>query len=273
VPRRDPRTHPRVRGFDAAADRYERSRPDYPAAAVRHLGRVLDLHRGRTVVEVGAGTGKFTRAMAPWGAARVAVEPTAGMRRVFAEAVPGVAVVDGAAEALPLPDGFADAVVCAQAFHWFRAAPSLREFARVLRPGGGLGLVWNVRDESADWSRRITAILDRYRGDTPSTRDRKWRPAFADPASPFGPLAFAEFRHAHRAPPSVFVDRFLSVSMVAVLPVAEQRRVADAIRSILASDPATRGRATIAMPYRTWVYWAFRRRAAPELRRRGRRTR
>jgi SAM-dependent methyltransferase len=259
VPRRDPRTHPRVHGFETAAPIYERARPNYPAPAIRFLGRTLHLGPGTTVVEIGSGTGKFTRALAPLGAARVAIEPTAGMRAVFRRAVPDVPVVDGTAEAIPLPDGFADAVVCAQAFHWFRPRPALREIARVLRPGGGLGLVWNVRNESAGWSRELTRLMRPYGWRSPAHRDRRWQPTFRDPSSPFGPLHRKDFPHAQRGPPPQFVERVLSVSAVAVQPAAERRRIAARVRALLRKHPETRGRSVLEMPYTTEVYWAFRR--------------
>ena len=257
------RTHRAVRGFDRAADAYERGRPDYPVAAVRHLARVLRLGPGRTVVELGSGTGKFTRALAATGAARVAIEPAAGMRRVFAARVPDVPTLDGTAEAIPLPDAFADAVVAAQSFHWFRPRPTLREVARVLRPGGGLGLVWNLRDESVGWSHRLTQLLDRYGWWIPRARNRRWKPAFERPDCPFGPLGSRVFPHVQRAPRATFIDRILSVSVIAVLPPAEQRRVAAEVAAILDTDPATRGRTVLSMPYRTEVYWAYRRPVRP----------
>ncbi len=258
------RIHPVVRGFDRAAVTYERGRPDYPTAAVLHLGRRLHLRRGTTVVELGSGTGKFTRALAPLGAARVAVEPVSGMRRVFARTVPDVPVLAGAAERIPLPDGFADAVVVAQAFHWFRPRPALREIARVLRPGGGLGLVWNLRDESVGWSRRLTELLERYRYSEriPRSRDRRWRAGFDDARSRFGPIRARTFGYIQRAPREAFVARVLSVSVIAVLPAAERYQVAREVRAILDRDPTTRGRPVLEMPYRTEVYWTFRN-AAP----------
>jgi SAM-dependent methyltransferase len=254
-----PRTHPDVRGFDRAAATYERARPDYPPAAVRHLGRVLRLGPGRIVVDLGSGTGKFTRALAPLGAARLAVEPTPGMRRVFLRAVPDVPVLDGTAEAIPLPDGFADAVVCAQSFHWFRPRRALREIARVLRPGGGLALLWNTRDELLPWSHRISRIVARYRWRSPKSRSRRWRPAFRGPGSPFGPLHEARFAHVQRGTVRTFVDRTLSVSVIANLPTAERRAVAAEVRAVLRSDPSVRGRRRIALPYSTEVYWSYRR--------------
>jgi len=251
------RTHPVVRGFDRLAEAYERGRPGYPPAAIRHLGRVLHLGPGRTVVDVGSGTGKFTRALAPLGAARVAVEPTRGMREVFRRVVPGVPVVDGTAEEMPLPDGFADAVVCAQAFHWFRIPATVHEFARVLRPGGGVGLVWNTRDDRVAWSRRISEISDRYhRKERAREHWPRWKSAFGDPQLPFGPLHRRTFPTAQVAPVATFVDRVLSISSVAVQDAAERRRVAEEVREILRQDPLTRGRRVLRMPMETEVYWA-----------------
>ena len=259
------RTHPAVRGFGRAADAYERGRPDYPPAAVRHLGRELGIGPRRTVVDLGSGTGKFTRALAPLGAARIAIEPTAGMRRVFERAVRDVPILDGTAEAMPLPDAFADAVVSAQAFHWFRAGPALREIRRVLRPGGGLGLVWNTRDDSVRWSRRLSEILEAHRGTVPVWRERTSRgyritvlgPAFAKKSVGFTRLRHRSFRHSQEGTPDLFVDRALSVSMIAVLPPARRRAVAREVRELLATDPDTRGRKRIRLPYRTDVFWAF----------------
>lgn len=252
------RTAPVVRGFDRLADAYERGRPGYPAAAIRHLGRVLHLGPSTTVVDLGSGTGKFTRALAPLGAARVAVEPTRGMRAVFQRVVPEVPVLDGTAEEIPLPDRFADAIVCAQAFHWFRVRPTLLEFARVLRPGGGIGLVWNTRDDTVAWSRRITEITNRYhRKERARARWRPWKEGFEDPGLPFGPLHRREFPNVQVAPVATFVDRVLSVSSVAVQNAAERRRVAREVRALLRTDPLTRGRRVVRLPMTTEVYWAY----------------
>jgi SAM-dependent methyltransferase len=256
--RRPTGLHPAVRGFDRRARSYERGRPEYPAAAMRFLGRTLGLGPGRLVVELGSGTGKFTRGVLSLGAAVVAVEPAAGMRAVFAQRLPGTLVLEGQAEAIPLPDRCADAVLVAQAFHWFRAPEALGEIARVLRPGGSLGLLWNVRDESVPWVRRMSRLVDRYRGTAPRSGDARWRRALERSAA-FGPLHSRRFRHRQRARPRTIVERVWSISVIAVLSPAEQRRVAHEMRAILAADPATRGREIVTLPYRTELYWCRRR--------------
>jgi SAM-dependent methyltransferase len=258
--RRPPRTHAAVRGFDRAAGVYERARPDYPATAVRFLGHVLGLGPGTTVVELGSGTGKFTRAIASWHAARIAIEPTPGMREVFRRTVPDVALLDGTAEEIPLPDGCADAVVSAQAFHWFRPRPTLKELRRVLRPRGGVGLVWNTRSDDG-WSGRLTALLHRHgyasRGRTEG--DAPWERAFNAAGSGFTRVRCRTFPHDQRGPPSLFVERALSVSYIANLPPSGRRDVARAVRRLLATDPETRGRRRIRLPMKTEVYWSRRR--------------
>ena len=142
----------RAGSFGPTADVYDRSRPTYPVDAVRWLLppdalRVLDL---------GAGTGKLTQVLLDLGLDVVAVEPSEQMRAY----VPARAeVLAGGAEQIPLPDASVDAVLVGQAFHWFDQAPALREMARVLRPGGTVGLLWNLRDESVEWVRQVWELL------------------------------------------------------------------------------------------------------------------
>jgi SAM-dependent methyltransferase len=209
------------------------------------------------VVDLGSGTGKLTRSLARTGAARVAVEPQPGMREVFEEVVPEVPVLSGTAEAIPLPDRFSDAVVAGQAFHWFDARRALPEIARILRPRGTLGLVWNIRDESPSWCRQITRIIDSIKAADriPRTRDRGWKAAFDREGCPFEPLRSRSFSHVHRAARDVVMDRFLSVSVIAVQPPEERRQIARRLREVLDTDPTTRGHDVLTVPYRTDVYW------------------
>jgi SAM-dependent methyltransferase len=246
-----------ARGFARAPEDYERGRPTYPPEALALLARVLGLGPGRTLLDLAAGTGKLTRALAPTGARLVAVEPVAAMRAKLAESLPEARVLAGTAEGLPLADGSVDAVAVAQAFHWFDGDQALAEIHRVLRPGGRLGLVWNLRDEAVPWVAALTAIIEPHRGATPGYRAGSWRPAFERTAL-FTPLEQAQFGLEHELTPDGVVARVASVSFVAALPDAVRDEVLERVRELLAGDPDTRGRATVVLPYRTDVYWCQR---------------
>jgi ubiquinone/menaquinone biosynthesis C-methylase UbiE len=249
--------HSAARGFDRAAETYERGRPGYPEAAVAWLVQVLGIGPGSQVIDLAAGTGKLTRQLVPAGAELTAVEPVAGMRARLAEALPGLRVEAGTAEAMPLPDGTASAVVVGQGFHWFDGQRALAEIHRVLRPGGGLGLVWNVRDESVPWVGELTRIMEPHRGDAPRYLSGRWREAFATTAL-FEPLNERSFRHAQEADRAMLHDRVASVSFVASLSEDARAGVLAQVDDLLDHHPALHGRATVTMPYRTDVYWTFR---------------
>ncbi|MEX2204076.1 MAG: class I SAM-dependent methyltransferase [Actinomycetota bacterium] len=256
----DPRIHRAAAvGFEAAVERYEHGRPSYPDDAVSFLIRAVGIGPGRDVVELGAGTGKFTELIVATGARIVAVEPVAGMREALGRTCPSVEIVDGTAEQIPVPDASADVVVVAQAFHWFAGERALPEIHRVLRPGGALGLIWNIRDEASDWSERLTQIFDRLTAEgDPRYRDMRWREAF-DATDLFGPFHHQVAYHVHQVTRDEFLDRVLSVSYVASAPEAERERVVAEVDDLLENDPELRGRDRIVMPYRTDVYWCARR--------------
>jgi SAM-dependent methyltransferase len=129
-----------ARSFGSVAEVYEANRPAYADAAVDWIAERLPL---RDVLDLAAGTGKLTRQLVARGANVVAVEPDPEMRAVFARSVPGVPILDGRGESIPLPDAAVDVVTVGQAFHWFDRAAALREMERVTRPGGGFALLWN----------------------------------------------------------------------------------------------------------------------------------
>ena len=245
-------------GFGAEAAAYERARPSYPDDAVAWLTDALRITASATVADVAAGTGKLTRLLAPSAATLIAVEPVAGMREFLAATTPGALAVAGTAEALPFADSSIDAITVAQAFHWFDAPAALREFHRVLRPGGRVGLIWNARDRTVSWVDAMWTVMDRVEKRAPWRDHDEWREtAFVDRAW-FTPLTEQIFRHEQILTRDDAVDRMRSVSHVAVLPPDEQAAVLDEIRDVLARDPATAGRDTLALPYRVDAYWAER---------------
>jgi SAM-dependent methyltransferase len=245
------------RGFAPTTELYARIRPDYPDAAVDLLIRELGIARGRVVVDVGAGTGKLTAALAKTGATVIGVEPLAEMRERLAESVPQAVPFDGTAEHMALRDGSAHAITAAQAFHWFDGDRALAEFHRVLAPGGRLALVWNVRDRREPWVDAFDRLLDAVDPDRPDHQTGKWRAAF-DRTSFFGPLRLAEFPYAQTLAPREIRARAASASSIASLPEAERGRVLDRFDELAATHPDIRGRETVELPYLTKVYWTER---------------
>ena len=242
------RLHPAAEGFARTAGEYRRGRPGYPAAAIEHLARRLGLGPGVDVVDLAAGTGALTRPLLALGCELVAIEPLAEMRAELPEAV---TALDGTAEQIPLPDGSADAVTVAQAFHWFDGDAALAEIHRVLRPGGALALVWNRRVDKDPVDRAINELLAPYRGSVPSHRGGGWRAAF-ERTTFFGPLEERFFPHGHTLDADGLADRIASVSFVSTLPADEHERLIAAARELAADRPVT-------MNYRTEVHICDRR--------------
>jgi SAM-dependent methyltransferase len=238
-----------ARGFGSSAGDYERSRPDYPDDAIDALVGALSVRPGTRVVDVGAGTGKLTRLLVPTGARLVAVEPLAGMRAELAQAVAGVPVVGGTAEALPFAAHVVDAVVAAQAFHWFSGDAAVAEIHRVLRPGGALGLVWNTVDEAAGWLAHLGAILDSVAGSTPRFRTGEWRLAL-DASDRFSALEERRFSYSRRLDRQAVVDWIATTSFVTVLPREERTDVLRRVGELVADEPEP-----VTVPYETRVYW------------------
>jgi SAM-dependent methyltransferase len=245
-----------VASFTQAADAYRRARPTYPDPAIDWLADALDLRPGRSVLDVGAGTGKFTVGLVRTGASIIAVEPVAAMRAAFTTTLPGIPVVEGTAEALPFADASVDAIVAAQAFHWFDPARTLAEFHRVLRPTGRIGLIWNVRDTEVPWVAELERLLDAHAGGAPYHED--WRGVIeSDPH--VGPLTAAEFASSQTLDAEGLRDRLMSISFIAALPQAVQQEFLADVGRLIAAHPDTAGHPTIELPYRTRAYWTERR--------------
>ena len=237
-------------GFATSAEAYERARPGYPAEAVAWLGERLRIEPGRVVLDLAAGTGKLTRALQPLGARLIAVEPIDEMREQLFAALPDVDAFDGTAESIPLPDCSVDVVTCAQAFHWFRSEDALREIHRVLRPGGGLALLWNMRDLSDPLQARIHAILEPYQN---VTSEGLVAPDLIDASGLFGPVEQRTWPYEQRLSRAHLVDRIASMSYVAVLDPDARAEVLSRVLEAADGLPEP-----IAIPYVTEVFAADR---------------
>ena len=214
-------------GFGSAADVYERARPSYPQDAVDWFVERAGLGPGKTVVDVGAGTGKLTRLLVPSGAHVVAVEPIPEMRAKIED----VEALDGTAEELPLEDGVADAVTVAQALHWFDLGRALPEFHRVLKPDGVLTLFWNMRDLDDPIQRGVEDLLAPLRHYVIAQQEGTWREPLAQ--SPhFGEAEVGTFGYAQQFTPDDLCDRVTSTSFVAAMSALDREELLVRIRAL-----------------------------------------
>jgi SAM-dependent methyltransferase len=236
----------RAASFSSVAEAYERARPEYPAEAVRWLA-------GKSpgdVVDLAAGTGKLTRMLVRLGHRVTAVEPLPEMLDQLRAAVPAASAVAGSAESIPLGDASADAVVVAQAFHWFDTEQSLHEIARVLRPGGTLGLIWNVRDEEVAWVATLSELIGGEHLDSIDIGGE------IDTTGLFGALEQEEWRWRQQLDRERLRDLILSRSYCASLPEAERLPVLAAVDRLYDDAVAPEG---LFMPYGTYAFRARRR--------------
>lgn len=250
----DPSVHrAAAEGFASGAETYVRGRPDYPPEALDWLRNELGMGAGKTVVDLGAGTGKFTKVLSTTGANVIAVDPVMPMLDRLRRELPSVEAVAGNAEHIPLGSASLDAVLCAQSFHWFATPAAIAEIRRVLKPDGVFGLIWNQRDESVPWIAELGRLFERYQGDAPRMVSGAWRKVF--PAPGFGPLHETRFAHSHvGAPERVIVDRFMSVSFIAALPAAEREKVLTQVRELIARTPSLAGCSEVSVPYVTMAF-------------------
>jgi SAM-dependent methyltransferase len=223
----------RARSFGARAADYAEHRPSYPADSVRWaLGAASrPVH---DVLDLAAGTGKLTEALLPLGLTVTAVEPDDGMLAELSSRFPQVTALVGAAEEIPLAAGSVDAVVVGQAFHWFDQPTALGEIARVLRPGGGFGALWNGEDDSVEWVAGLLDVSDTRRNITPER--------FVLPTHPgFGPFEESSFPNTHRRTIESMAETFGTRSWLLVLPPDERDAMLARIRAYLAARPETAG--------------------------------
>jgi SAM-dependent methyltransferase len=222
-------------GFGRGAADYEHGRPGYAPEAIVWLVEQLALGPGARAVDLAAGTGKLTRALLPSGAHVIAVEPVAAMRAALVEGSPGAEVLEGTAEAMPLASESVDAVAVAQAFHWFHGERALSEIHRVLRPGGRLALVWNVRNLEQPLQRALEDLLEPHRGSTPSHRSTGWKDAFAS-TTLFEPHGSHRTGHLQRLDAEGLVARVASISFIAALPARDRDQVLGEVRGLAEAE-------------------------------------
>lgn len=239
--------------FGNSAHEYELGRPEWPEELIDRVAGELELGPEATVLDLGAGTGKLTRALVRRFARVIAVEPDDAMRAVCAEVVAGAEVLAGSAEVIPVADDSVDAVFTAEAFHWYASDDTVAEIVRILHPGGGLAIFWNVEFGAPEppMGDEVDRILDEAfaKGGAPGigkVRSGFWRKPLE--ASPFGRLQEAELDRVVIRTRDQWVANMLSVSSIASLPRADREELAARLRALV---PETEYR----WPIRTVTYW------------------
>jgi SAM-dependent methyltransferase len=251
--------------FTGLADVYAKYRPTYPVEAIDFILRRCGLRAGSVLVEVGCGTGISSRLFAARGLQVIGVEPNAEMRTVAeAEAAsaehPGPIYRDGRAEATGFPPHSADAVLAAQAFHWFEPEPALREFHRILRPSSWAILLWNERDQSDPFTAAYSAVI-RTAPDTATVempRSRAGGPLLH--STWFENAERAVFRNAQTLDEEGLVGRAFSASY-APRGRAQAAEFASALRAVFARYQQ---QGKVVLQYETSVYLGQRRADDPQ---------
>jgi SAM-dependent methyltransferase len=224
--------------FGAEAAAYERGRPSYPPESIDWL-----LPDGaHDVLDLGAGTGKLTTRLVERGLDVVAVDPLAEMLELLSSALPETPALLGTAEQIPLPDNSVDAVLVAQAWHWFAPEQAVAEVARVLRPGGRLGLVWNARDERLGWVKDLGRIIGH---ENAQLNDSTTLPA------PFTDLTRHHVEWTSYLTPQALIDLVASRSYCITQPAAVRTQTLEEVRELLATHPALANSTGLALPYIT----------------------
>ena len=242
--------------FGSVAQMYDASRPTYPVETVRWMlgPPVVDVvdaaaDAALDVVDVGAGTGKMSDVLLALGHRVTAVDPDPGMLDVLTKKLPAARSLLGTAEQIPIPDSSVDALTMAQSFHWVDPAVAFVEIARVLRPGGWLGVVWNERDETDDWTPQISRAWGERAEAVGASFDREV------PEHPlFGPVALHETTHTQELTTEQLLALTSSRSYVIALEPRNREQLLDEIRSLTDRHHHATGHANITIRYVARAY-------------------
>ena len=234
-----------ARSFERIGAEYDRYRPGFPPEAVE----LIAPDRVDAILDLGAGTGKFTELLTDRAERVVAVEPSEAMLGVLRAKLTTVEALLGSAESIPVADAAVDVVSVAQAFHWFDRISACAEIARVLKPGGVLGLLWNHSDPTCGWDRAAHRIAHPAVGESDGTTT-----SAADEFPGFDHLGATRLRWTERIGRADYLKRWSTVSTFLVADDDERSAMIAEIESVLDSDPETQGREAFDLPVVTDVF-------------------
>lgn len=247
--------HPAAQqGFSLAAELYQRVRPNYPQEIVNWLHEDLHIQNDSIVMDLGAGTGKFLEYLKQASSKIIAVEPIAEMLEQLKMVHPDVQTQQASSLDIPFETKSFDAIVCAQAFHWFADAKSLNEIHRVLKKQGQLGLVWNQRDETVDWVKALADYIAEYEGDTPRFHSQEWQKVFQDQSLFHFESKKVFVQHQSGSVEEVVSQRLLSTSFIAAMPPQQQNALKQKFEQIVYDMTQKSPHDQIDFPYVTYAY-------------------
>lgn len=227
---------------------YDSARPSYPIEAIEYFVSTMGINRTMHVLDLGAGTGIFSRQMLPFVAKLTAVEPSESMREALRSSDAEVEILEGSDVSIPLAGGSVDAVFVAQAFHWFDASRALKEIHRVLTPSGWLGLIWNERDESVEWVAALSRAMQ-WDKKQPYKVGTDFTGVVA--AGPFTDVERVEFKHSQILTREGVYERVQTTSYISIME--------DRARDLLMKDVAEvveKLPEPLVLPYVTHAYSA-----------------
>jgi SAM-dependent methyltransferase len=244
-------TTPRRLTFGAHAEEYDLARPEWPV----EVARWFVPEDATLVVELGAGTGKLTRAVSELGVRVLAVEPDVRMRAVLQR--DGFDGVEGSAEEIPGGDAEADAIVGGSCIHWFDLERALPEIHRVIRPGGRFGFGWNGRDARHPTIARMNDAIYAAAPSRTRWRDRDWA-SEVTAAGLFEDVEQTVFEHVHELPREALDAHLWSYATIASLPDGERERLFATVAEILDSDPDVSDGERLRLPFAVPAFRATR---------------
>lgn len=247
--------HPAAqKGFSSAAELYQQVRPGYPAEIVSWLQHQLQLGANSQVIDLGSGTGKFLPYLQQISSHIIAIEPVQEMLAQLQHAFPEIQTLQASSEQLPVAAHSVDAVICAQAFHWFANAETLQQIHQVLKPSGHLALIWNQRDINVDWVKALADLIEPFEGNTPRYHSGKWKNVFEQ--QPLFQLENVQtFQQQHVGTvENVVSKRLLSTSFIAALPEQEQQQLKTLFEQMVFSYTGKYPQDEITFPYITYAY-------------------
>lgn len=258
------------KGFGVGTNElYDRARPSFPPATIAYIRNSVRGSAPLNVVEIGSGTGIFTRALLAhpdWKDAVAelrAIEPSEGMRAQFNKTTVDerVTCIEGTFDTSPVEDGWADVIVIAQAFHWCPDYDTAsREFARILKPDGVVAFIWNLEDrDGAGWVAQMRERIELHENGTPQFRLMLWRATFDTPSYKefFEPPTEEVWTYNLLGSEKIVVDRACSKSYVAVLDDEKKNRAVEDVKAIIKKGEglvwADKEKGEFEYPYKTYV--------------------